>query len=252
MLAVADPTQDIYDRFEWTSDAAVNDADFGGEWIELDTSFRMPQDLLGLTNEFAEEYLEGEQLHGSAPGVEVPVGRGAAGSIRRWIDVDSPNHLGRAIGREVVRLLQTHPELRPVDVAFVCDYHHDGVAAVRVIEKAGYPVHHIFSRDPDAPRRRRKHRFWPGADAVKGCTAHSFKGWETPVLVTGIGVDDRAQRLAYVAMTRVLARADGSPSHVSIVNADRRLEEFGSRFNTPDTGTDAELPPPPVSPFPTA
>ena len=223
MLAVADPTQDLYDRDELSA-ATIGDA--SRAWTELEESHRMPADLLALTNEFAAEHLDGEQMSGRAP----TRADETAVTVRRWIDVDRVQGLGRAIGREVVRMLRESPSLRPGDVAFVCDYHHDGVAAVRVIEQAGIPVHHVFSRDPDAPRRVRKHRFWPDADAVKGCTAHSLKGWEVPALVTGIGVDDRAARLAYVAMTRVAIRADGAPSYVSIVNADARLRDFGHRF----------------------
>ncbi len=127
--------------------------------------------------------------------------------------------------------MQECPTLTPGDVSFVCDYHHDGVAAVRVIEAAGIPVHHIFSRDPDAPRRRRKHRFWPDVDAVKGCTAHSLKGWQSPAVVLGVGADDRARRLAYVAMTRTALPDDGGPAFVSVVNADRSLREFGVSFS---------------------
>ncbi|WP_420450862.1 AAA family ATPase [Ilumatobacter sp.] len=224
MLAVGDPTQDIYDRDELSA-ATIGDA--ARAWAQLDESHRLPADLLDLTNEFAAEHLDGEQVSGRTPAGPDQ----AARTVRRWIDVDRVPLLGRAVGREVVRLLRDDPQLRPGDVAFVCDYHHDGVAAVRVIEEAGIPVHHIFSRDPDAPRRVRKHRFWPDADAVKGCTAHSLKGWEVPAVVTGIGVDDRAARLAYIAMTRVSIRPDGTPSYISIVNADRRLDAFGRRFD---------------------
>lgn len=263
ILVVADPTQDIYDRYAWTSDESLGGAGFGGEWLcsgslerinELEESHRLPHDLLELTNEFASEHLDGEQLSGRASATT-----GFDGAVRRWIDVERVNGLGRAVGHEVVRLLRESPTLEPGDVAFVCDYHHDGVAAVRVIEAAGIPVHHIFSRDPDAPRRRRKHRFWPDADAVKGCTAHSLKGWEVPALVTGIGVDDRAQRLAYVAMTRVAIRPEGGPSFISVVNADARLRAFGEKFVagsaiTPTvrelTPTPTPPPPPPLTPTP--
>jgi len=233
MLIVADPTQDIYERFEWMTSPELVESGFPEEWTDLDASYRLPHDLLDLSNDFAGEYLEGEQLLGVRPdeSVDIPGGDpGLVRSVRSWFDIERLNQLGRAVGHEVVRLLRECPTLTPADVAFVCDYHHDGVAAVRVIEAAGYPVHHVFSRNPDAPRRRRKHRFWPGDEAVKGCTAHSLKGWESPAIVMGIGVDDRAQDLAYVAMTRVASRTDGGPAFVSVINADKRLREFGQRF----------------------
>jgi AAA domain len=230
MLAVADPTQDIYDRYSWAADETIAGAEFSGGWTDLLESHRMPNDLLALTNEFARDHLDGEHLQGLSAQTCADPDATDAHSVRNWIDIDRLPLLGRTVGTEVVRLLRDNPGLKPGDIAFICDYHHDGVAAVRVIEAAGYPVHHIFSRDPDAPRRRRKHRFWPDADAIKGCTAHSLKGWEMPVLVMGIGVDDRAKRLAYVAMTRVATRPGGAPSYVSVVSADAELIEFGQKF----------------------
>jgi hypothetical protein len=59
---------------------------------------------------------------------------------------------------------------------------------------------------------RRKQRSWPDAAGVKGCTVHSFKGWETPALVMGIGQDRKSKRLAYVAMTRIRVVGPGRPA----------------------------------------
>ena len=51
--------------------------------------------------------------------------------------------LGIAVGREVVRLLAEHPDLSPRDVVYLCEYHHDGLAAAGEIEAAvlkGWPL----------------------------------------------------------------------------------------------------------------
>ncbi len=143
---------------------------------------------------------------------------------------------GPAIGHEVVRLLTSHPDLNPSDLVFLCEHHDDGLAAVSVIEAAGYEVHHIFAKK-DEDRSRRKNRFWPDAPGVKGCTVHSFKGWETPALVMGIDTDDMSRRLAYVSMTRVKIPGDNSPAYLSIINRDMNLGGGQSRFEawvTPD------------------
>jgi hypothetical protein len=245
-LIVADPTQDIYDRFDWLNDTeSVPGSALGPNWIVLDTSLRMPPDALALANDFAAHYLEGEQLLGTGAGPS------ESRSVRHWNGVERVNDLGNAIGREVVRLLKSNSTLAPGDISFVCDYHHDGVAAVRAIEAAGYPVHHVFSRDPDAPRRRRKHRFWPDASAVKGCTVHSLKGWESSAIVFGIGADARAKRLAYVALTRAVAPGNGNPAFISVVCADTSLADFGTRFiANPATMPDPSAPVPAPVPVP--
>ena len=252
-LVAVDATQDVYDRVSWLDETDEDGATaftLPGECVRLDESLRMPNDLLTLSAEFAGSMLEGDVV------VSTPIVADDAGSVRTWIDVDRVQELGPAVGREVVRMLAEYPTLSPGDISFICDYHHDGVAAVRVIEAAGIPVHHIFSRDPDAPRRRRKHRFWPDVAAVKGCTAHSFKGWQSPAVVLGIGVDDRARRLAYVAMTRTALPDDGSPAFVSVLNTDLELRKFGESFTEgsavapqmPASAAWTPTPPPPPPP----
>jgi hypothetical protein len=253
-LVAVDPTQDLYDRVSWlatTEPGAPTELGLPGARVRLAESLRLPNDLLALATDFATSYLDGDILAPTPPPAR------DAGSVRSWVDVDRVRDLGPAVGHEVVRMLQEYPTLSPGDISFVCDYHHDGVAAVRVIEAAGIPVHHIFSRDPDAPRRRRRHRFWPDVDAVKGCTVHSLKGWQSPAVVLGMGVDDRARRLAYVAMTRSALPTDGSPAFVTVVSADDGLTGFGARFvegsavapdrPSPFSSTATPVPPPPPS-----
>ncbi|MEP1125435.1 MAG: hypothetical protein ABJH68_16235 [Ilumatobacter sp.] len=129
----------------------------------------------------------------------------------------------------MVRLLAAHPELSPNDVVFLCEQHRDGIDAVHVIEDAGHAVHHIFSENKNE-QQRRKQRFWPDAPGVKGCTVHSFKGWETRVLVMGIRADAGSKRLAYVAMTRLKTDSAGGQSFISILNSNLKIAPFQSTF----------------------
>jgi len=243
MLLVVDPTQDVYDQRAWTDEEQMLGSGFSGPWTELKGSYRMPADLVPITNEFARRYLPGERL-----AAEVPVGQpeltGAqAPTIRHWENIDSVNELGAAIGREVVRLLRSHPDLAPRDVVFLCEHHQQGIDAVGVIEAAGLPVHHIFASGKSA-RSAAKRRFHPDAPGVKGCTVYSFKGWESRALVTGIGCGDRSRRLAYVAMTRVVTPRDGRPAYLSMVNSDMAIAGFDSTFR-PWTRLDLPLWEPP-------
>ena len=232
MLLAVDPTQDLYARHAWDDEERMRGAGFSGPWIELGGSYRMPNDVAPLVNAFAAAQLDGESLPAQVLADHDETVGARSGSTRHWQNVGRVGDIGVEVGREVVRLLREHPTLAPRDVAFLCEYHHDGVAAVAEIEAAGYPVHHIFSRDPDDARRRRKYRFWPDADAVKGCTVHNFKGWETTALVMGIGVEARSKRIAYVAMTRLKADVAGGGAYLSIVNADKSIADLQSAFQS--------------------
>ncbi|MGB3735221.1 MAG: NERD domain-containing protein/DEAD/DEAH box helicase [Ilumatobacter sp.] len=240
MLLVADPTQDVYDKRAWTDEDQMLGAGFSGTWTDLKGSYRMPGDLVEITNQFAQCYVKGERLDGCVPaagaGTDVTRNNGSR-SVRHWHQVERTDELGVEVGREVVRLLRENPNLAPNDVAFLLERHRDGVDAVNEIEAAGYSVHHVFSNSRPT-QTIRKRRFWPDADGIKGCTVHSFKGWESPTLVMGIGKGSESRRLAYVAMTRTKGSAANGHSFVSVVNADVDIADFQSRFEEwapPDT-----------------
>jgi hypothetical protein len=236
MLLVADPTQNLYERKGWSDEDRLAAAGFTDPWIDLTGTYRTPNDLTAITSDFARQHLDGERLFVESAPDRSEIGCSSGATTRHWIDVDGPGDLGLEVGREVVRLLRDHPELSPVDVVFLCEYHHDGVTAASVIEDAGYPVHHLFSRNPDDLRRTRRYRFWPDVASVKGSTVHSFKGWEAPVIVLGIGTDRRSKRSAYMSMTRASMLERINECFVSVVNSDKGLSEFGASF----AGTPAE------------
>jgi len=228
MLLVADPTQDVYEKQSWTDNQQMLDAGFSGRWTELKGSYRMPGDMVPIANAFAQRYITGERISAEVLGDHDEVVQRSSVTNRRWLNIDRTNELGRSIGTEVVRLLAENPALSPSDVVFLCEHHDDGLAAVTEVERAGYSVHHIFSkRESDRPVRKR--RFWPDADGVKGCTVQSFKGWETPALVMGVGRADSSRRLAYVAMTRIAGRISGV-GFLSVVNSDLTVAGFQSTF----------------------
>lgn len=222
MLIAQDPTQDLYERLVWTSmgDDRWRDLGIESNWIELTAPIRLPTRPLGIIQRFAHD--TGRALV-SAPATPDPsFGDPVSGQIA-WIDVDRVSVVGRAVGHEVVRILRSNPDLKPSDVTFLCDYHHDGVAAAAIIKRAGFPVHHLFSRNP-RDRAIRKARFDPHAFAVTGSTVHAFKGCESPIVVMSIGHDDKSRELAAVAMMRVSAMS-GRPPALSVVNADPRLRK---------------------------
>ena len=229
MLLSFDPTVDLYRQGSWDDAGQFESAGFTEPWIEMDGCYRMAPALTESTNRFAQTFLGEDAVVPTAPDDQVEVVGHISSAVRSWVNVDRVAELGAAIGREVVRLLADHPSLSPADVVYICEYHHDGLAAAAVIEAAGYPVHHVYSRDPDE-RHQRKRGFDPASPAVKGCTVHSFKGWEIPAVVLGIGMEVRSTRLAYASMTRVSSTAGLDESALVVVNADPRMADFEATF----------------------
>jgi hypothetical protein len=230
MLLAADSTVDLYGKSTWDDPDALAAAGFTEAWIRMTSSYRMAPDLVRSTNEFARSFIADDAVVPEIADDQTVVVGHVSGAVRSWRNVERVADLGVAVGREVVRLLSEHPELSPRDVVYLCEYHHDGLAAAGEIEAAGYPVHHVYSRDPDE-RHRSKGRFWPDADAVKGCTVHSYKGWDSPVVVVGIAMEERSRRLAYASMTRVSSTVpDCDTSYLVVVNADPRMADFQPTF----------------------
>jgi hypothetical protein len=230
MLLVADSTVDLYGKSTWDDHDALAAAGFDTPWIRMTSSYRMAPDLVRSTNEFARSFIDPDAVVPEIAQDQAVVVGHVSAAVRSWRNVERVADLGVAVGRDVVRLLREHPELAPRDVVYLCEYHHDGLAAAGEIEAAGYPVHHVYSRDPDE-RHRSKGRFWPDADAVKGCTVHSFKGWDSPAVVVGVAMEERSRRLAYASMTRVSSTVAGcDTSYLVVVNADPRMAEFQPTF----------------------
>ena len=231
MLLSFDPTADLYGKQSWNDAEQLDAAGFDEPWVEMSAAYRMAPEIIESTNRFVENYLPDAGQVPEVPDDQAAVVGHVARAVRRWRNVDRVADLGAAIGEEVVTLLTERADLSPRDIVFLCEYHHDGIAAAAVIESAGFPVHHVYSRDPDE-RQQRKRQFSPDADAVKGCTVHSFKGWESPAVVLGIGMEERSRRLAYTSMTRVSSTSGGDSSYLVVVNADPRLADFRPTFET--------------------
>ena len=73
-------------------------------------------------------------------------------------------------------------------------------------------------------------RFWGSVAGVKGCTVHSFKGWESRAVLMSVGWGEEARRLAYVGLTRVKGDRANRSAFVTVVNSDFGLRGFQQLF----------------------
>ncbi len=230
LLLVVDTTQDLYGRSSWVREEKMPDAGFSGPWTELRGSYRTPTNLVPLLAHFAQRYIPGDVDPPSLSLEQEQRALFAPDELercnRRWIQV-STGALPEAITSEVLRLLDTHDDLHPDDIVFLVEDHKVGLAVAATLEEKGVAVTHIFTEADGTERRRRKMRFWGGYGGMKGCTVHSFKGWEARAVVVGVDSRKGSHRLAYVAMSRVKGQPSGRPAFLSVVCSDLRLAAFG-------------------------
>lgn len=229
MLLVVDATQDLYNRASWTAEKVMRGCGFRAPWTELPGSYRMPPDLVPVVARFGERYLTDGAYDPPVVPVDHPMRRDAAEpTIRRWRNLGGTQELRAALTEEVRKMLN-RDGLAPADIMFLCEQHAGGLDAAESLKAAGVYVSHVFTENDDDERRRRKNRFWGGMDGVKGCTVHSFKGWEARGVMLCILPNVGSRRLPYVALTR-LKGDPGVRAVVSVVNCDPNLDEFKAEF----------------------
>lgn len=235
MVLAADKAQDIYDRASWTEEPSMRACGFSGRWTELEGSYRLPPDLIPIVRDFADNYLPDTDLQTPTEPADRN-GTAAAPTRRRWINLDPPRNndsarVAAATADAVVKLLDQPEAPHPADVAVLSNNHETGALVVDELAARGYHVESIFDPEKDG-RRRRKVRFWPGVNAIKGSTVHSFKGWEARAIVAVIEPGHPAQDavLAYVALSRVKGEPSDRPAFVTVVNAAPQFRTFKERF----------------------
>lgn len=146
-------------------------------------------------------------------------------TIRRWLNVADVDVV-EAAADEVVRLFSEVEGLSPSDVVLLAD-HEIGVAIMTELRARGNDVISLFTLNDGDARKRLKRAFWAGRPGIKGCTVHSFKGWESRAIVYVPSV--MGELLLYIAMTRVKA-APSRSACISVINAVDSLRSFRPRF----------------------
>jgi hypothetical protein len=207
---------------------------FSGPWTELEGSYRLPPDLIPIVREFADHYLPGTDLQTPTEPAD-RMGIAAASTRRRWINLEPQRNnsdmLATAAADAVIDLLDQRDAPHRADLAVLANNHETGELVVAKLAARGYHVESIFDPDEDG-RRRRKIRFWPGVNAIKGSTVHSFKGWESRAVVAVIEPGPATQDavLAYVALSRVKGEPSDRPAFVTVVNAAAQFQLLKEQF----------------------
>ncbi|MGE7205455.1 NERD domain-containing protein [Sphingomonas sp. NPDC019816] len=231
MVLVADVTQDVYGTAgNWTEEV-MSGAGFKGPWAQLKVGYRVPSAALGLARDFATRYLPAESR-------DLPERDQASleldESSVRWIQCSEQE----AVAKCTYAVHQMKYNVKDnstsnSDIVFLCDSIDHGQKVVDQLETyTGYKhnIAHTYEHDK-AKEGRLKMAFWMGQPRIKATTFHSFKGWETRLLVVYIASIREYKNCTaiYAALTRLKRHPAGS--HIIVVCSEPRLAEFGRRYN---------------------
>lgn len=225
MVLVADTTQDIYGTARSWTDEAMTGAGFTGDWSRLDVSYRLPFDALKASQEFATRFLPKDMidLPDTAQGnLEVEP------STLKWIQCSPEESERQCVNATLAMMRETgRSGLANADITFICNEIDFGRKVVDELDTySGVHTVHTFERSK-LLQHRKKMAFFMGDARVKATTLHSFKGWETRLLVVHVGHAIGSNGLAsvYAALTR-LKRSPGG-SWLTVVCSAPELQEYG-------------------------
>ena len=230
MLLVADATQDIYGTARSWTDEAMKGAGFpGGKWAELELSYRLPSQAIYYAREFAKKFLPKDMIDLPKDVVEQPTQMhlDLFPCKLRWVQTDKEHSVDVCM-QEILNIAPSaDPKLLAIpDITFLTGSQKFGRKVVGKIGGKGIRSVHTFGKD-SSESRRLKMGFYMGDARVKATTLHSFKGWESRVLILYIGhaMNQRAMALVYTGLTRLKRHTEGS--FLTVVSSANELAEYG-------------------------
>ncbi len=239
MLLVADKTQDVYGTASAWTDEAMTNSGFRGKWVDkLDVSYRMPPKLIEITRQFAEAFLP-ETLRQIPISPNLELDSYIYPCEIKWQQIHH-NQIVDVTIEVVLDMMKTaNPEekLAIADITIIVDSETIGINLSNKLN-SDYQIRCIdtFDRDKtqNSQSRRKKIGFFMGDARVKLTTIHSFKGWESRLLVLVMTKAKRQKDLSiiYAGLTR-LKRSEHGTSNLSIVCCASELGSFASNLSLP-------------------
>ncbi len=224
-LVVCDKKQNIYDReLDWV-DKRVNRIGlekFKDPYVDLTSSYRMPQRVAEMSNEFSEIFELNQEL-------KVSKIEGGAVLFHSqhiiWLNIDETQWL-EFIYNSFLRLKRE--SYNPSDMVILLPNHKYGMECVKFFMGKNIEVNHVFEDDSEATYHPHKKAFWMGDSRLKMSTIHSFKGWELLNIVLYIPENSpdsnkKLDAIVYTAITR-------TRENLIVFNANKRYAKFGTKF----------------------
>jgi hypothetical protein len=222
MLLVADMTQDIYGTSSlWTESAMLNSG-FHGKWIRLKRTYRLPPGAITAVSKFATQFLPKNTI-------DIPSQQGEfelEPCYLKWVHT-SPDKACSICVEEILSMLTEAKSIVSIhDIVFLSVNHEFGLdVCYKLFSDTGIKAFHTYSLDSQESRRL-KLVFYMGDARIKATTLHSFKGWETRLLI--IYITHIASRedlaLVYTALTRLKGHPEGS--YLTVVSCAENLKDY--------------------------
>lgn len=228
MLLVADKTQDIYGTGKaWTEDVMSGMGFAGGRWAQLKTSYRMPVQIQDYARDFAARFLPRETA--DLPEIDQESFMLDPCDLR-WVQCPHEESADACV-REILLMMRRTGDrgTANADITFMTDDTKFGRAVTDRLEEQKIRTASTFDSD-FWQRRREKMGFYMGRAEVKATTLHSFKGWESRMLVVHVtqSLTDENRALVYAALTRLKRSPEGS--WLTVVCAAPELADYGKTW----------------------
>jgi hypothetical protein len=224
MLLVADATQDLYGTAKTLTDDAMKKVKFSGPWAQLRTGYRLPPLAQEHVGRFASEFItdRSADLPDPAQGV-----LDVENCHMRWIAC-SFRDAAETCEREIIEMMH-HTGMNGLanaDITFLTDASHVGRKAIDRLADRGIETMSALDEIYD-DRRREKLKFFVGTARLSATTLHSFKGWESRLLVIYLSEADTHEKIAaiYAGLTRLKEHPLGC--RLTVVSSNLALNDYG-------------------------
>ena len=231
MILVADATQDVYGTAKsWTEDAMIGAGFPGGRWAELSVGYRMPHNAALMARDYAIRFLPS-----ATRDIPEPVQKDfdLEPCDLHWIQCSDADAMRHCVNAVLAMMRQTGRAAGTAnaDITFLTNDIFVGRQVVDELETYSVKAVHTFDQTKEI-QSRKKMSFYMGDARLKATTFHSFKGWETRLLVLHVkhALDSESKAAIYAALTRLKRSPVGSS--LTVICSAPELAEFGASWTS--------------------
>lgn len=199
-------------------------------------SYRVPDKIILLARYFSKHFLDSRLKLNNVKAKKALQGELLPVCGIRWIICSEDSILDSLIESLENMMEKCGPETRKSvsDITLLCDNTALGRRVCNAITKKDkVKIMDTYAAD-EQKQRKQKLSFYKGRETIKATTIHSFKGWESSLIVLYVPNLDTQEikRLFYIAITRLKRTNDGS--FLTIVSPDKspEVKELADYVNT--------------------